>query len=71
MRAWFFEAGMRLELQSQFGKEWFTNPKAGDWLRAAWAMGQKFNSPQLYLKLGGGKLNADALRFLIEGVMGR
>ena len=71
MRAWFFEAGMRLELQSQFGKEWFTNPKAGDWLRAAWAMGQKFNSPQLYLKLGGGKLNADALRFLIEGVLGR
>ena len=71
LRAWFFEAGVRLVLQSQFGKDWFRNPEAGDWLRWAWGMGQKFNSPQLYLKLGGGKLDADPLRFVIEGVLGR
>jgi hypothetical protein len=71
IRAWFFEAGVRLMLRSQFGKDWFSNPAAGDWLRTAWGFGQKYNSPQLYLKLGGGKLDADPLRYLIEGVLGR
>jgi len=71
LRAWFLEAAMRMILQTEYSKAWFRNPGAGEWLRAAWSMGQKHNSPQLLLKLGGGKLNADPLRFFIEGVLGR
>ena len=71
LRAWFLEAGLRMILQDRFSKEWFRNPEAGEFLRSLWGMGQQFNSPQLLLKMGGGKLNADPLRYLIEGVLGR
>ena len=71
LRAWFLEGALRMILHDTYGKEWFASREAGEYLRSLWALGQQYNSPQLLLKIGGGKLNADPLRYLLEGVLGR
>jgi hypothetical protein len=70
VRAWMLEGALRLMLQDNFGKAWFASPEAGDWLKALWSQGQHLTAERLLLRHGGGRLNADALRHLLEQVLG-
>ena len=36
LRAWALEDRWRLILRERFGERWFSEPAAGDWLRALW-----------------------------------
>jgi oligoendopeptidase F len=71
LRAWMLEGALRMMLQDQFGKAWFTTQAAGDWLRGLWAQGQHLTAERLLLRHGGGRLNTDPLRHLFEQVLGR
>jgi hypothetical protein len=57
LRAWAFEASLRRILHERFGQEWFTNPAAGDLLRAIWREGQRLTADELLADLGGGPLD--------------
>jgi hypothetical protein len=71
LRAWMLEAALRLRLQDDFGKAWFDSREAGGWLKALWSQGQHLTAERLLLRHGGGRLNADALRHVLEQVLGR
>jgi hypothetical protein len=71
LRAWLLEAAWRVMLQGEFGPGWFANPAAGEKLKALWGLGQKYNSPRLLLKHGGGRLDAGPLLYLLNRALGR
>jgi hypothetical protein len=71
LRAWMLEGALRLMLQENFGKAWYASGDAGDWLKALWSQGQHLPAERLLLRHGGGRLNADPLRHLLEQVLGR
>lgn len=70
LRAWMLEAALREMLQSKHGRQWFTKPGAGEWLRELWSLGQTYTSPRLLLKNGGGRLDAGPLLHLLSRVLG-
>jgi len=57
LQAWLAEAAIRQHLRGEFGKKWYRNVKAGDWLRAVWAEGQKFDIHELLERFGLPKLS--------------
>jgi hypothetical protein len=71
LRAWMLEGALRLMLQDNFGRDWYASTDAGDWLKALWSQGQHLPAERLLLRHGGGRLNADPLRHLLEQVLGR
>jgi len=71
LRAWLLEAALRVILQSEFGPQWFRTRAAGEYLQGLWACGQRYDSPRLLLKYGGGRLDAGPLRHLLEKTLGR
>jgi oligoendopeptidase F len=71
LRAWLFEAALRMLFQDRFGMEWYRDPEAGAWLKDLWSHGQEFSADQLLLKNGGGGLDAGPLRQHLERALGR
>lgn len=71
LRAWMLEGSLRIMLQEEYGRDWFTSREAGDWLRGLWAQGQQLTAERLLLRLGGGRLNTDAIEHLFEHHLGR
>jgi len=71
LRAWLLEAAWRVMLQDEFGPEWFASPAAGEKIKSWWSLGQKYNSPRLLLKHGGGRLDAGPLLYLLKRTLGR
>ncbi len=57
LQAWLAEATIRQHLRGEFGHKWYRNEKAGDWLRAVWAEGQKFDIHELLERFGLPKLS--------------
>lgn len=52
LRAWLFEAQLRLELEEKFGDDWFLKKAAGDYLKSLWAEGQKYNVEEISEGIG-------------------
>jgi hypothetical protein len=52
LRAWMLEVQLRRRLIEQFGRRWFASPKAGEFLRNLWSLGQTFTADELALRLG-------------------
>jgi hypothetical protein len=71
LRAWLLEAALRVLLQDELGSDWFATPAAGERLRSLWSLGQKYNSPRLLLKHGGGRLDAGPLLYLLNRALSR
>jgi hypothetical protein len=71
LRAWMLEASWRVMLEERFGREWFVRREAGDWIKELWSYGQELPAETILLKYGGGMLNTDPLRHLLERVLGR
>ena len=71
LRAWMLEASWRVMLEERFGREWFVSHDAGDWIKELWSYGQELPAEHILLKYGGGMLNTDPLRHLLERVLGR
>jgi hypothetical protein len=71
LRAWMLEGALRVMLQDGFGQAWFASVEAGDWLKGLWSQGQQLPAERLLLRQGGGRLNADPFRHLLEQVLGR
>lgn len=71
LRAWMFEGAFRMLLQDRHGMDWFSSPRAGDWVKELWSHGQQFTADQLLLKNGGGRLDTDPLKHHIERALGR
>lgn len=61
LQAWIFEAQLRSMLEERFGKEWFNNPKTGEFLKKLWAHGQKYNVIELAQQLGYSGLDIEPL----------
>jgi len=57
LQAWLAEAAIRQHLRGEFGRKWYRNQKAGDWLRAVWAEGQKYDIHELLERFGLPKLS--------------
>jgi len=71
LQAWMLEGGLRMMLQDRFGADWFRSPAAAEWIKELWAFGQRYRAGQLLLKKGGGRLDFDPLRRLMERALGR
>jgi hypothetical protein len=71
LRAWMLEGALRMILQDRYGMEWFTDTRAGSWIKGLWALGQRYGAELLLLKNGGGRLDFDPLRRHIERALGR
>lgn len=71
LQAWMLEGGLRMMLQDRFGPAWFRNPAAAEWVKELWSYGQRYRAGQLLLKRGGGRLDFDPLRHLLERAIGR
>jgi hypothetical protein len=71
LRAWLLEAALRVMLQDELGPDWFAKPAAGERLASLWSLGQKYTSPRLLLKHGGGRLDAGPLLYLLNRALGR
>lgn len=52
LQAWIWECQMRSLLKRDFGEDWFTKRKAGDFLRDLWSEGQKYDVWELAGRLG-------------------
>jgi hypothetical protein len=52
LRAWLFEAQLRLELKQRFDDEWFLSTKAGNHIKSLWARGQKYDVEELSKDMG-------------------
>jgi len=61
LQAWMFEAQLRSIMEEKFGKEWFNNPKTGEFLKGLWAYGQKYNVAELAQQLGYSGLDIEPL----------
>ena len=71
LRAWMLEAAWRVMLEERFGQEWFVSRDAGEWINELWSYGQELPADHILLKYGGGMLDTDPLRHLLERVLGR
>jgi hypothetical protein len=56
LRAWALEAPVRRLLQERFNEDWWRNPGAGAWLRAAFARGARDDADALAREWTGGEL---------------
>jgi hypothetical protein len=52
LQAWIWECQLRGHLKSEFGEAWFSNRKAGDFLRELWQDGQKYDVWEIAERLG-------------------
>ena len=52
LRAWVLDAMLRARLRQEFGRRWFMDPRAGDYLKALWTTGQKFDAEEIAHQIG-------------------
>ena len=71
LRAWLLEGAFRMMFQDRYGGDWFRKPAAAAWLKELWSNGQEMRADRLLLRYGGGRLDADPLKHLIERALGR
>jgi hypothetical protein len=62
LQAWIWECQLRSLLKRDFGEAWFTQRKAGDFLRDLWSVGQKYDVWETAEKLGFDGLDISLLR---------
>lgn len=68
LRAWALEVMMRERLVERFGRAWFRDPRAGEFLRSLWATGQRDNGDEMARRLGYDGIDFDPLiRELVQG----
>jgi len=66
LRAWIVEAQLRGALEERFGETWFSEKKAGEYLRELWSYGQKFTADEIVKTVGYVELDIDPLAREIE-----
>lgn len=66
VQAFFLQAMLEETLERKFGKVWWTNVKAGDYLKSLYAFGNELSSNELAVKLGYEKISAKALKNKIK-----
>ncbi|MCB1217031.1 hypothetical protein KDL44_06545 [bacterium] len=52
LQAWIWEVQLRRHLEAEFGENWFSSRRAGDFLRGLWSEGQKYDVWEIAQKLG-------------------
>lgn len=52
LQAWIWEVQLRRHLEREFGENWFSSRKAGDFLKELWSQGQKFDVWEIASRLG-------------------
>ncbi len=62
LQAWIWEQQLREYLRREFGEVWFTERRAGDFLRELWRDGQKYDVWEIAEKLGYGGLDIAPLK---------
>ena len=60
LRAWAFEAQLRLYLRDAFGTSWFTRRDAGSLIRDLWSEGQKPTADEILKEVTGATLELEA-----------
>jgi hypothetical protein len=61
LRAWAFEAQLRVHLRERFGNAWFSRREAGSLLRELWAEGQRPTADEILDQTSGDRLELDAV----------
>ena len=61
LRAWALETHWRRALRERFGDRWFASAEAGEWLRALWSHGQRFDADELLAEELGETLDFGAM----------
>jgi hypothetical protein len=61
LRAWAFEAQVRVHLRERFGNAWFTRREAGSLLRELWAEGQRPTADEILDETSGDRLELEAV----------
>lgn len=61
LRAWMLEAILSEYLVENFERDWFINPRTGEFLVDLWRYGQSVTAEELATMLGGGRLSVDPL----------
>lgn len=67
LQAWIWEKQLRDFLKDRFGEAWFTNRRAGDFLRELWSQGQKYDVWEVAEQLGFDGLDIKPLQQEIAG----
>jgi hypothetical protein len=57
LRAWAFETRLRNLLRERYGREWFTEPAAGEFLREIWREGQRLDADELLAQVTGERID--------------
>jgi len=52
LSSYFFEAQLRATLKERFGEEWFSDPRAGRFLKELWSTGGKYDVEEVVKRLG-------------------
>jgi hypothetical protein len=61
LRAWIFQVMLKKYLQRKFGRTWYREPSAGNFLREIWKTGLLYSAEELSSELGLGALDAQVL----------
>jgi hypothetical protein len=61
LRAWAFEAQLRVHLRERFGSAWFTRRDAGSLLRELWSEGQRPTADEILEEVSGDRLEIEAV----------
>jgi len=61
LRAWMVEVQLRRRLEREFGRRWYANAEAGEYLRSLWSLGQQFTAEEMAARLGYERLDVGAL----------
>ncbi len=67
LRAWIFEMQLREHLISEFGTDWWRNPKAADQLKEYWSTGRKYMPEEMAERICGRKLDLGPIKREIMG----
>jgi hypothetical protein len=69
LRAWIFEPMLRNHLRSKYGKAWYRNKSAGNFLKEIWETGRLYSADELCREIGLGALDAQVLQDeFVEGL---
>ncbi|GAC91615.1 oligoendopeptidase [Anoxybacillus flavithermus NBRC 109594] len=61
LRSWMLEGQLKKYLKKEFGQEWYTSKKAGEFLSMEWKNGEYYSAEDISKRLGYQKLDFDSL----------
>ncbi len=61
LRAWAFEVALREHLKEKFGREWWAEKRAGNFLKEMWETGDRYTADEMASQLGLGPVSFDPL----------